>query len=70
VRYFHESQKRGSPEDRVILRWLVHDFEVELFSSIVLAITEADVECYPAQWIVSASWDETVEGTICWLHEL
>jgi hypothetical protein len=52
VRYCHESRKRGSPEDRVILRGPVHDFEVELFSSVVLAITKADIECYSIQWII------------------
>jgi hypothetical protein len=48
----------------VILRWLVHDFEVEFFSSVVLAITEADVECYLAQWIVSISWNDPIVGVL------
>jgi hypothetical protein len=55
VRYCHESQKCGSPEDRVVLGGPVHDFEVEFLSSVVLAITEANVECYSTQWVVGTS---------------
>jgi hypothetical protein len=44
VRYYHESQKRGSPKDRVVSGGLVHDFKVEFLSSVVLAITEANIE--------------------------
>jgi hypothetical protein len=55
VRYCHKSRKRGSPEDRVILGGPVHYFEVDFFSSVVLSVTEADVECYLTQWVVGTS---------------
>jgi hypothetical protein len=69
VRYCHESWKRGSPEDHVILWWPVHDFEVKFLSSIVLSIFKADVVCYSTKWIVSSPWYYSVKGTISWFQE-
>jgi hypothetical protein len=57
-------------EDRVILRRPVHNLEVELFLSVVLAIAETNIKCYSTQWVVSASWDDSMERTICWFEEL
>jgi hypothetical protein len=45
MRYCHEAQKHESPEDRVVLRWSVHNFEFQLFSPIILAIAKSNVEC-------------------------
>jgi hypothetical protein len=70
VRYCHESRKRGSPEDRITLRWPVHDFEVEFLPSVILPIPEIDVECYLTKWIVSTPWDYSVKGAISWFQEL
>jgi hypothetical protein len=52
VRYYHKAQKCVSPKDHVILRGQVHDLEVELLLSIVLAISKIDTECYLTQWVV------------------
>jgi hypothetical protein len=38
----------------MILRGPIHDLEVELLLSIVLAIAETNVECYSTQWVVCA----------------
>jgi hypothetical protein len=54
----------------MILGWSVHDFEVKLFSSVVLAITEENVECYLTQWIVSTPWYDPMERTICCFQKL
>jgi hypothetical protein len=43
VRYYHETRKRGSSKDHVILGWLVHDFEFQFFSPVVLAVAKANV---------------------------
>jgi hypothetical protein len=53
----------------VILGGPIHDFEVELFSSVVLAITEANIECYSTQWIVGTPWYDSAEGAVCRLQE-
>jgi hypothetical protein len=53
----------------MVLGGPVHDFEVEFLSSVVLAITKANVECYATQWIVGTSWYDSVEGAVCWLQE-
>jgi hypothetical protein len=70
VRYCHEARKRGSPEDRVILRGPVHDLEVELLLSIVFAVAKTNVECYSTQWVVGASWYNSIERAVCWFEEL
>jgi hypothetical protein len=70
VGYCHKAQKRGSSEDRVILRGPIHDFEVELLLSIVLAVAETNVECYSTQWVVCATRYDSMEGAICWLIRL
>jgi hypothetical protein len=49
----------------MILRWPVHDFKVELFSSIVLSVAEANIECYLTQWIIGTSWYDPMKGTVC-----
>jgi hypothetical protein len=51
-------------------QWPVHEFEVEFLPSVVLPISEADVECYSTKWIVSTPWDYSMKGAICWLQEL
>jgi hypothetical protein len=38
----------------VILIGPVHELEVELLLSIVLAVAEENVECYSTQWVVGA----------------
>jgi hypothetical protein len=53
----------------VVLGGLVHDFEVEFLSSVILAITEANIECYSTQWIISTSWYDSMEGAVGWLQE-
>jgi hypothetical protein len=70
VRYCHKTRKHGSSEDCVILRGTVHDFEAQLLLSIVLAVAEANVECYLTQWVVRASLYDSMEGAICRLEEL
>jgi hypothetical protein len=54
----------------VILRGPVHDLEVDLLLSIVLAVAKANVECYSTQWVVGTSWYNSMEGAVCWLEEL
>jgi hypothetical protein len=54
----------------MILRGPIHDLKVELLLSVVLAIAETNVECYSTQWIVGASWYDSMEGAIYWLEEL
>jgi hypothetical protein len=70
VGYCHETQKRGSSEDHVILGGPIHDFEVELLLSIVLAVAKTNVECYLTQWVVCASWYDSMEVTIYRFEEL
>jgi hypothetical protein len=70
VRYCHEARKHGSSEDRVMLRGPIHDLEVGLLLSAVLAIAETNIECYSTQWVVGASWYDSMEGAVCWLEEL
>jgi hypothetical protein len=70
VRHCHKTQKCGSPGDSVILRGPVHDFEVQLFLFVVLAVTEANIECYSTQWVIRASGYDSMKGTICRLEEL
>jgi hypothetical protein len=54
----------------VILRGTIHDFEVELILSIVLAVAKTNIECYSTQWVVCATWYDSMEGTICQFEEL
>jgi hypothetical protein len=54
----------------MILRGPVHDFEVELLSSIILAVAEANVECYSTQWVVGASWYDSMERAVYWFQKL
>jgi hypothetical protein len=70
VRYCHKTRKCGSSKDRVILRGSVHDFEVQLLLFVVLAVAKANVECYSTQWVVCASWYDSMGGAICQLEEL
>jgi hypothetical protein len=69
VRLCHETQKRGSPEDRVVLGGPVHDFKVQLLLSVILAVAEANVECDSTQQVVHASWYNSMEGAVCQLEE-
>jgi hypothetical protein len=69
VRHCHKMRKRGSSEDRVVLGGPVHDFEVQLLLSVILAVSEENDECYSTQWLVRASWYDSVEGTICRLEK-
>jgi hypothetical protein len=62
--------KTRAPEDRVIVRRPVHDFEIELLSSVVMAIAEAKFECYSTLWVVGASWYDSMERAVCLFQEL
>jgi hypothetical protein len=69
VRHCHETRKHGSPEDRMILGGPVHDFKVQLLLSVILAVAEANIECYSTQRVVRASEYDSMEGAVCWLEE-
>jgi hypothetical protein len=69
VRHCHETQKRGSPEDHVILGGSIHGFEVQLLLSVILVVAKANVKCYSTQRVVRASRYDSMEGAVCWLEE-
>jgi hypothetical protein len=45
MRYCHETRKHRLPEDRIVLRWPVHDLEFQLFSPIIQTVSKEDIEC-------------------------
>jgi hypothetical protein len=70
MRDCHEARECWLSEDRVMLRWPVHYFKLQFFSPEVVSVAEANIEFDSAQWVISTSWDNSMEGTVCWLQEL
>jgi hypothetical protein len=53
----------------MILRWLVHDFKLQLFSPEIATVAKANIECYSTQRVIGASRDDSMERAICRLEK-
>ena len=62
--YGHKARECRSTQDGVVLRWPIHHFEFDPFSSIVILRSEDDVETDLPKWHLWLARDDSVEGCI------